>query len=127
MRRAWERVRMRVRAWKGRLHACVHTGKTLDTLASTGPWLDSLAHRCPLSPASAPICTLLSSLPIPAPGGARRHGSVEAQQLVLVAWCLVGAWTGGQLGLSEELGAFIAGAAPCARGWWRTLKGQPCV
>lgn len=39
-----------------------------------------------------------------------RHASKELVQLSLVSLCLVSAWTCGQLGLSEELGAFIAGA-----------------
>ncbi|WIA16636.1 hypothetical protein OEZ85_013299 [Tetradesmus obliquus] len=39
-----------------------------------------------------------------------RHASKELVQLSLVALCLISAWLCGQLGLSEELGAFIAGA-----------------
>lgn len=38
-----------------------------------------------------------------------RHASKELQQLSLVGFCLMSAWISGWLGLSEELGAFIAG------------------
>jgi hypothetical protein len=37
------------------------------------------------------------------------HASKELVQLSLVSLCLISAWLCGQLGLSEELGAFIAG------------------
>eukprot|EP00879_Flechtneria_rotunda_P007639 GHRR01008011.1.p1 GENE.GHRR01008011.1~~GHRR01008011.1.p1 ORF type:complete len:773 (+),score=293.49 GHRR01008011.1:254-2572(+) len=39
-----------------------------------------------------------------------RHASKELVQLSLVGMCLSSAWLCGQLGLSEELGAFITGA-----------------
>ncbi|CAD7699664.1 unnamed protein product [Ostreobium quekettii] len=39
-----------------------------------------------------------------------RHASPDLFQVVLIALCLMSAWTTGWLGLSEELGAFMAGA-----------------
>lgn len=39
-----------------------------------------------------------------------RNASQDLFQIVLIALCLVSAWTTGWLGLSQELGAFIAGA-----------------
>jgi Kef-type K+ transport system membrane component KefB len=44
-----------------------------------------------------------------AAAAARRHASKELVQLSLVGLCLISAWLCGRLGLSEELGAFIAG------------------
>jgi hypothetical protein len=38
-----------------------------------------------------------------------RYASGELVQLSLVSLCLCSAWLCGQLGLSEELGAFMAG------------------
>lgn len=43
-------------------------------------------------------------------GALARYASPELFQVALVAFCLVGAWMTGWLGLSQELGAFIAGA-----------------
>lgn len=40
-----------------------------------------------------------------------RYASSELVQLSLVSLCLCSAWLCGQLGLSEELGAFMAGKA----------------
>mmetsp|Transcript_16165 Transcript_16165/g.35012 ORF Transcript_16165/g.35012 Transcript_16165/m.35012 type:complete len:704 (+) Transcript_16165:101-2212(+) len=44
----------------------------------------------------------------------RRHGSRELCQLVLVGFCFSGAWLCGKAGLSEELGAFLAGVMVAA-------------
>jgi hypothetical protein len=61
---------------------------------------------------------LLTQLSIPTPlllrllfaaAACCRHASKELVQLSLVSLCLISAWLCGQLGLSEELGAFIAG------------------
>lgn len=65
-----------------------------------------------------------------------RHASGELVQLSLVSLCLCSAWLCGRLGLSEELGAFMAGRTACAWlfGWLMASlnqtpsqhKGQSC-
>eukprot|EP01025_Chloroclados_australasicus_P007114 TRINITY_DN12278_c0_g1_i1.p1 TRINITY_DN12278_c0_g1~~TRINITY_DN12278_c0_g1_i1.p1 ORF type:complete len:750 (-),score=26.51 TRINITY_DN12278_c0_g1_i1:961-3210(-) len=38
-----------------------------------------------------------------------RSASKELFQLIVIGWCMVGAWLGGYVGISHELGAFLAG------------------
>jgi hypothetical protein len=60
------------------------------------------ARPCRLTPAHGHVCLTVV-------GVVCRYASSELVQLSLVSLCLCAAWLCGQLGLSEELGAFMAG------------------